>query len=127
MRNELNVTNINIEGTNPKMFKSFFEIDSDFGENVDYFRPDTIELGYENEAERCSEELYEKYFSEAPDGHMETLGIALEEGANFVSNNGYLTQFLLGNSTHVTDYKISIICTNSHDNEYVVVISYLSH
>ena len=36
-------------------------IDNDFLENVEYFRPDTLELGFENEAERVSEEIFDKF------------------------------------------------------------------
>tara|TARA_R100000808_G_C2066163_1_gene95530 strand:+ start:139 stop:522 length:384 start_codon:yes stop_codon:yes gene_type:complete len=124
----LNVNSVTISGSNKKMFKSFFEIDNDFGDNEEYFRPDTLELGYENEAERCSEELYEKYFREAPDGHEETLYVALEEGANMsVDGAECSTQFILGNSSYVTDYDIAVVCTDVEENEYEVIISYLSY
>ena len=129
----LNVNSVTIEYPNPKMFKTFFEIDSDFGDNGYYFRPDTLEVGYENEAERVSEELYEKYFKQF-DGSMvqldyiETLHTALEEGANMsVDGAECSTQFILGNSTYVTDYEFSIICSDWSRTEYTVVISYLSH
>ena len=127
MKNELNVRSVSIEGVNPKMFKGFFEIDNDFMENEDYFRPDTIALGYQNEAERCSAELYEKYFKEAPDGHEETLAIALEKGANMlVKGADCSSQFILGNSSFVSDYDITIVCTNSERNEYEIIVSYLT-
>ena len=124
----LNVNSVTISGSNKKMFKSFFEIDNDFGDNEEYFRPETLELGYENEAERVSDELYEKFFREAPDGHEETLYVALEEGANMsVDSAECSTQFILGNPSCVTDYNIAVVCTDVEENEYEVIISYLSH
>ena len=129
------------------MFKSFFEIDNDFGDNEDYYRADTLELGYENEADRCSEELYEKYFEGRgyvngelvqrsyvdgyegiPNGHEESLYAALEEGANMsIDCADFTSQFILGNSSYVTDYEISIVCIDELHEEYEVIISYLTY
>jgi hypothetical protein len=118
----LNVNQIEIRGYHEKMFVDFFAIDGDFYENEEYFREDTLALGFNNEAERCSKELYEKYFSEAPDGYVETLDAALEEAACY-SING--TQFIAGNGTYSRGYYISLICLDDHNNEYVAVLSYI--
>lgn len=118
----LTVNRITIEGYHERMFVSFFEIDSDFLENTEYFREDTISLGFKNEAERCSKELYDKYFSEAPDGYEETLSTALSEGASY-SVDG--TQFILGNGTYTREYDITLICTDEHHNDYEVIVAYV--
>ena len=47
---------------NEKSLQPLFETDLDFSENEDYFREDTLELGYENEAERVSKEIYDKCY-----------------------------------------------------------------
>jgi len=120
----LQVNQISIEGYNEKMFVPFFEIDSDFSENEEYFRKDTIALGFDNEAERCSKELYDKYFSDEYDGYQETLEMALSEGAE-MSVEG--SQFILGNKTYTNQYDITLICVDDHHNDYVVIISYILH
>jgi len=38
-----------------------FDIDLDFKENREFFREDTIKLGYKNESERCANELLNKH------------------------------------------------------------------
>jgi hypothetical protein len=117
----LNVSQITIEGCNENMFVPFFEIDADFSDNQEYFREDTISLGYENEAERCSEELYKKHFEDGADGYGETLQTALEEGAE-MSING--NQFILGNTTYTSQFNISVVCVDRNENEYEVIIAY---
>ena len=41
--------------------KPLFNIDNDFTENVEYFREDTLELGFNNEADRVSKEIWDKH------------------------------------------------------------------
>ena len=48
----------NEEVSKEQLMELFF--DSDFTENEDYFQEDTLELGYENEAERLATEFLEK-------------------------------------------------------------------
>ena len=48
----------NEEVTKEQLMDMFFDLD--FTENEDYFREDTLELGYENEAERLATEFLEK-------------------------------------------------------------------
>jgi len=120
MNYKLSVTQFEINGNNENMFVDFFAHDSDFYENEEYWREDTLTLGFNNEAERCSKELYEKYFSDAPDGYIETLDAALEEAAEY-SVNG--TQFIAGNKTYTSEYYITLICIDDHHNDYIVVLS----
>jgi len=41
--------------------REFLQTDADFTDNEDCFRSDTIELGYEDEAQRVSEEIWYKH------------------------------------------------------------------
>ena len=122
----LDVHQVEIEGCNEKMFIPFFSIDSDFSENQEYFREDTLELGYESEAERCSKELFEELggadFFE--DGYAESLAEALEKAANY-SFDG--TQFIAGNSSYTSQYDITIICIDNDHNDYVIVLSMMQY
>jgi hypothetical protein len=120
---KLSVQQIEINGYHEKMFVDFFALDNDFEDNEECFREDTLELGFENESERCSKELYDKYFSDAPDGYAETLDAALEEAA-CKSING--CQFIAGNETYTSEYYISLICTDESNNEYIVILSMIS-
>ena len=124
MRAELNVHQHTINECNNKMFISFLSIDNDFSENDEYFREDTLSLGFESEAERCSKELYDKFFPEGKCGdYEETLSEALNYGAE-MSVNG--NQFILGNQTYTSNYEISLVCTNENQNEYEVIVSRVS-
>ena len=124
MQHTLEVRQLEISGCNERMFIPFFSIDSDFEENQEYFRPDTLELGFENESERCSKELYDKYKDQFYiDGYEETLSAALEEAANYCIEGG---QHYIGNDTYTSDYNITLICTDDHHNDYIVVVSSMS-
>ena len=126
MQYDLNVHQIQVSGCNEKMFKEFFEIDSDFSENEDYFREDTLDLGFENEAERCSKELFKKYEKKfhGKGAYIEVLEKALSEAAKYHAGD---TQFILGSSTYTSKYEISVICTDEEENEYTVIVSAMSH
>lgn len=52
------VTTIDKNNINKESLRELFESDSDFLENEDYFRDDTLALGFENEAQRVSEEIF---------------------------------------------------------------------
>lgn len=125
--NNLHVHQISIKGCHKEMFIPFFDIDSDFSENEEYYRDDTLVLGFKNESERCSKEFYDRYFPTGDcktfgDGmYIKTLSDALED-ASVVSNDG--NQFILGNQTYTSDYEISLVCKGNY--EYDVIISRLS-
>jgi hypothetical protein len=125
-QNTLNVTQVSVEGYHEKMFVEFFSIDSDFSENKEYWREDTLKLGYKNESERCSAELWEKlggaeFFEE---DYQHQLGEALEKAANY-SFDG--TQHILGNGTYTAQYDITTICIDDNNNEYIVVVAWMSN
>jgi hypothetical protein len=120
---KLQVEQFTINGCSKDMFETFFAIDEDFKTNEEYFRKDTLALGYKNEAERCSEELYNKYFPDGEhDGYWETLADALDEGASY-SIDGH--QFILGNQSYTRQFIITLNCLDDHHNEYDVIISYI--
>jgi len=122
---DLDVNRVEVNGCNKEMFIEFFGIDADFSENEEYFREDTIELGFENEAERCSQELYEKYKDKFYEGaYEEVLAEALEEAGNKCIEGG---QHIIGNSTYTSKSDINIVCVDAEENNYVVIISRLSY
>ena len=57
---QLFICRIDKHGVDENSLISILEQDNDFSENEDYFRIDTLELGFENEAERVSKEIFEK-------------------------------------------------------------------
>jgi hypothetical protein len=129
MSNNLHVHRISIKGCHERMFIPFFEIDCDFSENEEYYREDTLALGFKSEAERCSKELYDRYFAIKIDFktfgdrmYLKRLSGALEDGAS-ISNNG--SQFILGNQTYTSDYEISIVSKGNY--EYEIIVSRLSY
>jgi hypothetical protein len=143
----LRVNRITISGLNERMFIPFFNIDSDFGENEDYFREDTLELGFRNESERCSKEMFEKFKAKFPtpkgeDDHgglwivedeqfMEAMEEILEECANVsIGGSRFKTQFILGNNTYTRQYEINCIFNQEYngidyDGDVEVIISYM--
>jgi len=80
-----------------------FDLDSDFMENEEYFREDTLELGYQNESERCADEVY-KAHKDIVDP-VERLEKMLEDVPEY--SNGEQT-FIIGNSNHSGDYKFEV-------------------
>jgi len=80
-----------------------FDIDSDFSENEDYFREDTLALGYKSESERCAEEVYESC-KEIQDP-VERLDKMLKLVPEY--SNGEQS-FIVGNSNHSGDYAIEL-------------------
>ena len=113
-----------VNGANEKMFVELFSIDSDFSENEEYFRKDTLELGFKNEAERCSKELYDNYFSGDVDVSTETLSEAVDDAMNYFFEG---TTFIAGNSGYSKGYDFSILCTDDSSNEYTVVVTYIGY
>tara|TARA_R110000772_G_scaffold60978_1_gene137437 strand:- start:186 stop:569 length:384 start_codon:yes stop_codon:yes gene_type:complete len=122
--NNLYVHHILIKGCHERMFIPLFDIDSDFSENEEYYREDTLTLGFKNESERCSKELYDKHFLDESLLHpyKRTLSHAFHD-ASGVSING--NQFILGNKTYTSEYEISIM--SKGDYEYEIILSRLSY
>lgn len=113
----LYISRIDKGGINEKTLQSLLEQDNDFSENTDQYREDTLELGFENEAERVSKEIFDKYKDRIEeDGEdfdeFETLSLMVKDLFNV---EGYI-----GCSSYYGDYTYEIIET---DFEYIVVIA----
>ena len=75
-----------------KSLIEIFLVDTDFKENEEYFRDDTIELGYENEAERVSEEIFNKFQYEKDENKKLLLMVNnIFKYSNFVASEGDFT------------------------------------
>lgn len=86
------------------------EQDSDFFDNEEYFREDTLSLGFKNEAERVSKEIFEKFKSK--EDSSERLELMVKELFNV--NN------FIGKSSNYGRYEFQIVET---DFEFIVVIA----
>lgn len=120
LRNEIGLIVFNVDKNNEaideKTLIPAFNEDCDFTENEDYFREDTLELGFENEAERVSKEIFDECMAdESIDTEAELLEAmvkALFEVRNFI-----------GSSDNYGDYKYQIVET---EFEFIVIITYIS-
>jgi hypothetical protein len=108
------VVKIDKNDLNEKSLQPLFEQDNDFSENVEYYRNDTLELGFENEAERVSKEIYEKCFAAIEDKTDENA--ILSEMLNEV----FEVERFIGRSNEYGKYKSELIET---DYEYIFVIA----
>lgn len=88
---------------------SIFENDNDFIENEEYFRKDTLQRGFDNEAQR----IVLEYMSKNKISNLKQLTKAVEHLANLV----------FGNDTYYRDYTTSVL--NIKDNLYSVSIAYV--
>jgi len=107
MRGEVSLSMITITKIDKFMFTAILDGDSDFSENEDYFREDTLDLGYENESQRCSEELYNQHIKKLKKGKtlLSSIEAAVEEVMEY-STGG--TQFIAGNWTYSGGYETSV-------------------
>ena len=129
-RRNLEVDHIEISGCNERMFIPFFDLDSDFSENEEYFREDTLELGFKNESERCSKELFQKFEDEfyKEEAYIEVLRQALDEAAQYYLEGAECeTQHIVGNSSYTSSYDIQLVCIDEHENEYKAIVSRMSY
>ena len=94
-----------------------FNIDCDFFENVEYFRDDTKELGFQDESERCAEEIYNKH-KDIKDPKKQLQKMMDDVGGY---SNG-IAGFIVGNGTYSGDYKIEI---EEVGDVFVVIIAYI--
>lgn len=121
----LQVNQIEVDGCNKEMFRSFLEMDGDFNENEECFREDTLELGFENEAQRCSHELFKKYEKDFYKGeYIDVLEKVLEEAGHMCGGG---SQHIYGNGTYTAQSELTVICLDEHENNYVVVVSMMSY
>jgi hypothetical protein len=95
---------------NKKSLQPLFDGDCDFTENEDYFREDTLD-NWENEAERVSEEIYEK--------HLNHEGTEMERLEDMVKDVFELPSFI-GDTNHYGNSTYKIYDT---EFEYIIVIA----
>ena len=86
--------------------------DNDFGENEDYFREDTYKLGFVNEADRVSKEIFEKY--QYIEDEAERLKEMIKE---LFTIDNFIADEHTGNYGH---YEFKII---ESDFEFIVIIA----
>lgn len=84
--------------------------DLDFTENEEYFRMDTLSLGYENEAERLAKE----FVAERKITNKEELFDCCQEMLGMVFDSSFYGEWTLE------------VAESSKKNEYVVFYSYIS-
>lgn len=94
--------------------QSILSIDNDFTENKEYFREDTLELGYLNEAERYASEIYDEC------REYQCPRRRLGEMLNKVQS---ISSFLINNANYCNGNEIEITET---DNMFVISIAYLT-
>jgi len=88
------------------------ETDSDFLENEEYFRPDTLKKGFKNEAERVSKEIFTKFKKiKDEETRVDKMVKALFDVSGFI-----------GHSQSYGDYTYQITET---EFQYVVSIAYV--
>ena len=130
----LTVHTVTVKPFQENMFEEFLAIDGDFNENEDYFREDTISLGFRNEAHRLSKEWNEKFTKEwqshedTDDEFFESfIDKYLEELAHVqVGRDDFQSQFILGNQTYTSDYVITTVSDFiDYDAEITVVVSFM--
>ena len=69
---------------------AILETDSDFLENEDYFRKDTLKKGFKNEAERVSKEIFNKCKKIKDEGErVEKMVESLFNVSGFIGNSSY--------------------------------------
>ena len=94
--------------------KTILSHDCDFSENEEYFREDTLELGFENEADRVGKEFADKY--------KEVTSKLIGEVLEYSTGD---TQFIVGNGTYTDtyDYHVDVI----NDTQVYVSVAYGSN
>ncbi len=130
-RPTLTVDVVTVKPFKEDMFEDFLSIDGDFVENENYFREDTIEKGFRNEAHRISKKYSKKFTNKwnkneehQDDEYFERLiNEFLEKLANVYAGNN---QFILGNQTYTSDYVITSVSDfRNYDEEITVIVSYI--
>jgi hypothetical protein len=106
------ICRIDTHGVDENSLISILEQDNDFSENEDYYRPDTLELGFENEAERVSKEIFEKNILDVKDDEL--------VGLHQMVSDLFKVEGFIGTSSHYGSYEFEIIET---EYEYIVVIA----
>ena len=110
---KIRVVRIDKNGVDKTSLQQIFEVDSDFTENTEYFRHDTLKKGFKTEAERVSSEIFNKLKSKYK-GDEEGLVDAMIKEVFKVNN-------FIGNSSFYGNYEYEITET---EFEYIISIAY---
>jgi len=117
--NNANLRVLHVEHINGKTLIDLFSNDSDFTENTEYFREDTLTLGFENEAERCSVEIYDEIWkTHENEADLEILEAMIDKAWGY---RGYL----IGNSSYCGDYTHEITQIGESGDSYIISIAYV--
>ena len=100
------------------------EVDADFKENKEQFREDTIKLGFKNEAERVSKEIFDKFKGHNNYAHRDQIESDYDEN-NLLSEMlnevfGGVDNFL-GNSSAYNEFEFEVIET---EFEYIIAFAF---
>ena len=136
MSKELKCNQITIRPFQDSMFLEFFNIDSDYSENQEYFRNDTLWLGFKSEAERVSKHYSKKFTQEwnklvnlNADSDENFMGLIDKLLQDCSKDHSIDSQFILGNSCFTDQYVITPVFNTSKTLDYnegiEVVISYI--
>ena len=115
----LHIFQIMEDGVDETCLEDIFNIDSDYLENEEYFREDTVGT----EAKRCAKELYDNHKDiKDPEERLQAM---LDDIPGY--SNG-MQAFFIGNSTYCGDYKIDLSKyeATSHEWMFIVTIAYVS-
>lgn len=136
MQTQLSTTIIDINVSNPlEGLIELLSIDSDFGENEEYWRKDTIQLGFKNEAERVAKEIIEQLNTENdlknnPLSDEEVFDFLIKKVLDSYSGdwgsedmNGSF--FILSNKSLVSEYDISY--TQIDGDDYKLFVSWIEY
>lgn len=111
---DIYTVNLDVNGINERSLIGLFEQDLDFTENEGQWRDGTRKLGFKNEAERVSKELYEKHFKN--DSNKNEIFRVEEMIKDVINTSGFI-----GSSSYYKSYDYRVIMT---EYEYIVVIAY---
>ena len=109
---QLFICRIDKHGVDENSLISILEQDNDFSENEDYYRPDTLELGFENEAERVSKEIFDKNILDVKEDEL--------VGLHQMVSDLFKVEGFIGTSSHYGSYEFEI---DETEYEYIVVIA----
>ena len=107
------VARIDKGGVDETSLQEIFEHDSDFSENEDSYRPDTLKKGFKNEAERVSAEIFKKCKKiEEESERVEAMVKKVFEVENFIGNSSYYGSYQYAITETEFEYIVSIAYTN---------------
>ena len=107
---QLGIEVVDKNNINVNTLVDLLEMDADFSENEEYFREDTLKFGYENEAHRVAEEIYNQYREGSPGDETKQLYQMVAELTNI---NNYIGN---GGTYEITETEF----------QYVIALAYIT-